>query len=268
MIKTIGPQKSIDVSHDFFMTVLHAALDKAYPNGAHEVQATTFSGQGRAMNLMQQGGYYDVIWSGNSQLRNEELLAVQFPLFRGGLGVRGFVIRRDDLARFSQIKTLEDLKSVIFCQGRHWPDADILREAGLSVVEISSFDAMFSMVDLGRCDTLSLSIFEGAAELSAVQHQYPNLVFYSDTVIQYDLVMNFYVQRSNQQLATKLMLALSGMLENGEYDEILETHRLTSGITDQWKKSGFSVIALQHQGGEDVLAQRQYYLPLVLNAIH
>ena len=265
IVNTLGPQKAVDVSHDFFVTL----LEKSIVFGAKgielpiEVRTKPYSGQGRVLELLGKDKYYDIVWTANTKERNLSLLPVPFPLFRGGLGLRGFVIRKQDQDYFSRVFDVEDLKKTVLCQGRHWPDSDILKEAGLLVEEITHFDAMLAMVSMGRCDAVTLSVFEGAAELQALESDFPDLVFFTEVVLQYDLVMNFYVNKDNKILAERVYRGLTEMNETGEFDRLLESHALTKDVISAWNSKIHRVIHISNQNRADIQSQLEYFWPMV-----
>lgn len=263
-IKTVGPQKPVDVSHDFFMTVLHRGLSLAYPNDSIDIEATTHPGQARVIKLMQKGGYYDIVWSANTDQRNQTLLPVEFPLLGGGLGLRGLVIQAARTAEFEGVTSLDDFESMVICQGRNWPDAAILRDAGLTVYEVSHFDAMLSMVEMGRCDAMPLSVYEGYSELKAVSSDFPTLTFFTDVVLQYDLVMNFYVHPDKTDLQQALLPALLEMHDTGEYAKLLASHELTRMTNQRWQARGHHIIPIKTNRTRATITQRDYFSDLVL----
>ena len=227
-VTTAGKQKPDDASHDYFIGLLRLVLiETADEYGFSVLQTVPFPGQERMLKLLALGAFYDVVWAGNSDTRESEVNKVPFPLFRGGLGWRGMIIRQQDKNKFSAIHSVKDLSKLIACQGLHWPDADVLEHAGLSVARVGYFDAMLHMVALNRCDYLPLSIFEGKAELAVVQNSFPNLIFYQDLIIQYPLTMHFFVKNNNKQLAKRLILGLKRLYDSGAYDDYMQNHQLT-----------------------------------------
>ena len=263
---TPGPQKPVDVSHDFFFNLLKQAIHQGSPEkelSAAKISTKPYSGQGRVLQLLEVDKYYDIVWTANTAERNESLLPIPFPLFRGGLGLRGLVIREEDKAVFRDIYDHNDLKGLIICQGRHWPDSVILKQAGLTVAEISHFDAMLAMLTMGRCDAIALSVFEGAAELKAMASEFPNLVFFTEIAIYYDLVMNFYVNKENTALAERVHRGLMIMEETGEYDQLLNTHRLTKDVISTWNADRHRIIRLPNPKRPDISAQLEKVSSLV-----
>lgn len=224
-VRTLGPQSAHDASHDYFTQLLRLALQEAGDN--RTISTIEHPGQGRAVELLKNSELYDILWTGESLDRDSSLLKIQIPLFSGGLGIRGSVIKRSFLPTFSNVKQLADLSEYIACQGRHWPDADKLEQAGLHVFRVGHFDAMLKMIDLNRCDYLPLSIFEGDGELKKVEHLYPDLVFTTKVLFQYGLNMYYYVKADNTALAQTVFEGLSKLKLNGKFTSFMQTHPLT-----------------------------------------
>lgn len=190
------------------------------------------------------GAFYDVAWTGTSNARDAKLHKVPFPLFKGGLGWRGMVIRRDSLPKFSSISTIKDLRGTIACQGSHWPDADILEYNDLTVYRVGHFDAMLQMLVLKRCDLLPLSIFEGEAELALVQKSFPELMFYQELILRYPLTMHFFVNLGKKQLAERINLGLEKLEASGELTRYMQQHVLTKSAFPLSKFTNATVLEL------------------------
>lgn len=222
LVRTIGPQKADDVSHTYFTALLQQTL-----KGQYQLDIIDYPGQGRAVKLLEAGDFFDVMWSGSSQTRNKQLIRVPIPLFKGGLGIRGAVLHQRFQNTFQQITTLQELQRFSICQGRHWPDADVLEAAGLHVIRVQSFEAMLSMLSIGRCDLLFLSIFEGKGELDAVKQQFPELIWDTHLLLRYHTEMYFYLNKDNRQLATYIESQLIEMMTSGAFAEFMASHALT-----------------------------------------
>ena len=136
-------------------------------------------------------------------------------------------MRTDASDTFKTITNTVQLSKYIACQGRHWPDAEILTQAGLPVQLVSHFDAMFQMLVLKRCDYMPLSIFEGRGELAAVKDKFPMLMFNENLIISYPITMNFYVKKNNIRLANDLEEGLIKLIESGEFEQHMKSHSLT-----------------------------------------
>ena len=225
LVKVTGPQKAADASHDYFVSLLKLSLKKS--NNISTIAIIPHSGQGRVLKMLAVSNLYDVVWTGVSKERDMLLHRVPIPLFKGGLGLRGSVMRKDAKHIFNSISDTAELSQYIACQGRHWPDANILKQAGLTVQLVSHFDAMLQMLVLKRCDYMPLSIFEGRAELAAVEDRFPMLMFNEKWLISYPITMNFYVKKSNVELANAIEKGLLELIDTGEFEQHMRQHSLT-----------------------------------------
>lgn len=258
---TLATQSAGDVSHSYYTYILKRALEVTAKQTPADIKIETLfhPGQERAVKLLESGNNYDVIWTSNYPSREINLDYVPFPLFKGLLGRRGFVIHRQSRQKFDQLKDVNALKKMVICQGSGWPDSTILQNNGFKVTEAKHFDAMLRMVDLGRCDALALSVLEGPAELAADSTKYNNLEFYSKVTIAYDLVMNFYLAKHRVALKQRIHKGLLILEGSGEFDNIMHSHALTSksmknlDIKTRWQANLSSDAA-------HLIDQRQYFL--------
>lgn len=246
-ITTVGKQKPDDASHSYFMGLLKLALEATEEEyGKTQLKTVPHPGQERVLRLLADGNFYDIAWSGSSISRNKVLLHIPFPIFKGGLGWRGMLIRKKDSEKFSKIKSIKELSPLIACQGLHWPDADILEFNGLNVYRTSRFDAMLQMVVLKRCDYLSLSIFEGDAELAVVKKSFPELIFQQDVILKYPLTMNFFVKKGNVNLAERIFKGLKKIDKSGRYLQYMQHKKLTKNAFPLTKYQSSKVLELKN----------------------
>ena len=73
-----------------------------------------------------------VSWAGTSKEREASLGNVRIPLYRGLIGNRVDFIKKEDQAKFSAIKTLEDFKNLNLGQPLGWASIDVFKNAGLT----------------------------------------------------------------------------------------------------------------------------------------
>jgi hypothetical protein len=71
-----------------------------------------------------------------------------------------FLINRSDAAKFTKVKTLDDLRQLQAGQGHDWPDTEILRFNGLNVQVSASYESLFTMLRAQRFDYFPRSIIE------------------------------------------------------------------------------------------------------------
>ncbi|WP_415895750.1 substrate-binding periplasmic protein [Neptuniibacter sp. PT34_22] len=245
-LRTIPPQSDFDVSHNYFVTLLQMMLDNTSSEYGHSnVSHVVRMEQGRAFYELKRGEIIDVYWAGTSIVREEEFTAIRIPLLKGLLGYRLSIIREDSRSNFQEIRSLEDLRKYTACQGRHWPDSDILESAGIAVRRGPIYELMFGQLAAGRCDFFPRGIHEGGPELTARREKYPNLRLFSDTIVYYPFPMYFFVRKGNIELAKRLELGLERAINSGEFDQLLETHPITSTLfpLTQWGEKNIIAIS-------------------------
>jgi len=237
-VKTIAPQSAYDVSHHFFVTLLQEILNNTSEEyGRSQVVFTSQMEQGRALFELTRSSRIDIYWAGTSIARERTLIPIRIPLLKGLLGFRASIIRAEDETKFENIASLAQLQNFTACQGEHWPDSDILENAGFSVKRNPVYEEMFQQLATGRCDFFPRGIHEGGGEVAARLAIYPNLKWHSDFVIYYPFPMYFFVSDKNPELAERITKGLEQAIDSGALDEHLQTHPVTSRLfpIDQWR---------------------------------
>lgn len=162
-------------------------------------------------------GKFDVFWQASDRETEQLLLPIRFPIIKGLLGHRVFIIQPEMQKKFDQVNTLEDLKQFSFGQGSQWPDIAILESNGLKVVVTSKYESLFHMVEGGRFDGFPRGVLEPWVELRT--HSHLNLMVEKSIVLVYKLPFYFYVHEENHALARELHRALDAALADGSFDE-------------------------------------------------
>ena len=239
IIRTIGPQSENDTAHLYFTNLIQLALNKsAKKYGASQlVLSSTTLNQGRWMRMLEQNVYLDVAWGGASHTREDSLIAIPIDLLGGILGVRAMIIRREDRVKFNNIKTLDMLKGLTACQAEHWPDTDILENAGLNVLKTIIFETNFRMLEKGRCDYFPRGFHEGLAEIEQRKDLYTNLVLYESILLYYPFTVYAFVSKKHPEVATRLQKGLEIMMTDGSLTRHMASHPLTTQVfpLQQWR---------------------------------
>lgn len=107
-----------------------------------------------------ENGEVDVIDFGSTPEFEQRYAPIFLPIDRGLNGWRLLVIRRADRAAFEKLRSIDELRRFVAGQGLGWPDAEILRHAGLSVRTFPQLDSLFHSLEAGRFDYLPLGMDE------------------------------------------------------------------------------------------------------------
>ena len=135
-IKIMPPKSEFDTVHNYYFELLKKVLQVTELK--YEKTNIVFSNkmeQGRAFVYLEKGKFLDIHWAGTSKKREKELKAIKIPLFKGLLGFRKLIILEDNVEKFDEVNTLEDLKKYKACQGTHWPDTKILENAKIQIMK-------------------------------------------------------------------------------------------------------------------------------------
>ncbi len=241
-IRVFGPHSAIDPVHKYFIELTKLILSKTDNNHSTKIKLIENMDvtQGRLLRQFELNKA-DILWTATNIDREKRFLPIRIPLFKGLLGYRVALIRKDELEQFKKIKTPAQLKSLIACQGAHWPDSDILEENGYLVSRVVHYDAMFKMLARKRCDYFPRGIFEAYVEQQSMQKQFPTLVVMDNFILHYKFPIYFFVRHGNEKLAQRLRQGLLMAQQDGSWLRLLKHHRVTKHLfpLSQWKNRHF-----------------------------
>ena len=238
----LGPQSNEDTSHQYFKSLATLAIEKSKEDFPYQ-RVVTLGGQqttqGRSIILLKRD-FVNLYWSGTNIEREQTLIPIRIPLFKGLLGYRMFIVREDNIDQFSDISP-EELKEKVACQGEHWPDSDILEANGYAVLRVTRFDLMFKMLILKRCDYFPRAIFEGYGEFEQAKLTYPNLAVFDDTLLHYPFPIYFFTNEQHPVLAKQIHYGLMKAHEDGSLEALMRNHTSTLNIfpLDKWRNKNY-----------------------------
>jgi ABC-type amino acid transport substrate-binding protein len=225
-----APEAAGDTRFGYYWQLLGRALAVTEADfGPYALRpATAGMTERRALAELASGsGKITVLVHGNVADYEKQLLPVYFPLDKGLLGYRVFLIRSDTQASLNRINGLAELREHSIGQGSNWADASILRNAGLTVVEGSSYDGLFAMLAAGRFELFSRGVVEVGEELARQRPQRPELAIETNLLLYYPLTRYFYVSRSaeGEALARRISTGLERMLADGSFERMFQTFK-------------------------------------------
>lgn len=157
-----------------------------------------------------------IAWSMTSIEREQQLLPVRIPMFRGLYGWRLLLTRSDVLDLWQRVKDLDGLRQLPLVQGHDWPDTAILRANGVQVVTASTAEARFNMLRHERGAGYPRSVLEiwdeqrGHRDWAAIE---PRLVLH------YPAAMYYFVRPGDARLAGLVERGLNRLLANGQFEQ-------------------------------------------------
>jgi hypothetical protein len=220
-----------DVIHAYYKQLLVMALEKnANGRVVPVLKENSVHEQGRATSQVIDGQRLDIFWVGTDIQRETQLRAIRIPLDRGLVGFRQFIIHKSMRSKFDWVKTIEDLKSMVGCQGLNWPDTLILRNAGLHIREVAGFESLFQLVVAKRCDYFPRGIAEANIEIMVRAGKYPELMVYQPLIVYYPFTIYFFVNKKNEELAQWIEQGLEKLVQSGEFDTYIRSHPFTASV--------------------------------------
>lgn len=217
-------ESTMDLRNRYFIDLLQLAIDHTVADyGLLTLKPADIPvSQERSFHLVRNGIYMDIVWGMTDSERERELAPVRIPLLKGLLGCRVAIVRRDRLAEFSRINTIEDLQDYTIIQGTGWPDVDILKASGLNVITSPDYDGMFAMINGGRADLFFRGITEAWVEIGSVG--FADLAVDTNLLLSYPGPIYFFVNRAREDLVERLTTGLQRAIENGRFDAVINHH--------------------------------------------
>ncbi|MFC3625320.1 hypothetical protein ACFOKJ_04055 [Vogesella amnigena] len=211
-----------DINKAFFLAVLQLALDKSGQQYTLSPVVPKML-QGRSIALaMAPGGNLDVLWTMTTRERETQLIPVRLPVDRGLLGWRIALVRQDNAALFSRVRTVQDLRYFIAGQEHDWPDTGILRGSGLPVIAVSRYESLFSMLAAKRFHYFPRGVTEAWAELEA--HPGLGLTVDGFIALHYPAAEYFFVTPGKPYLAAHIQQGLQRAQADGGFDRFFHEH--------------------------------------------
>lgn len=214
------PKSEIDsVDHDDYVkALLKSALNHSKaPNEAISlVEINKRLTQARLISELKSKAAIDIIWSMTSHEREESMLPIRIPLYKGLLGHRVFLIRAGQQEKFSKINTLNELRKLMAGQGSHWPDTRILRANKLKVMTNVHYEPLFQMLQAERFDYFPRAVNEAWLELESDLSE--GLAIEQHLMLNYPAPLYFFVHKDNIDLANRIERGLEAMIDDGSFE--------------------------------------------------
>lgn len=190
--------------------------------GPYQINITrTIHSQRRDINQLK-SGEINVFISMTSQAREEVMQAIRFPVFKGLYGYRVLLIKENEQAKFSKIKSLEALQQLTGVQGSHWPDLQILQANGLKVESTSQHKSLYKMLEHGRVDYFPRGIHEPWKELKDRPEM--ALAVEKSLMLYYPAPGYIFVDKNNTRLEKRLNQGFKNIIESGEFNRFFNLH--------------------------------------------
>ncbi len=234
-----APAWAIDIKindtrdNNFYMDALNFILEKSGADYKFVSTNHPLSSQARKIILVK-NGEVDILYAGTSMQLEKDLLPIRFPIMRGLIGRRIFIINKNYQADYAQVKNLSDLKKFVGIQGIGWGDTQVLEASGLEQEE-RLYDEIFESLNLGSRYYLPRGMTEVFAELIDKKKTISNLDIEKNILLVYKTAVLFFINPENTELEDVLNSGFIKAYEDGSYNRFFYSHPLIKSAFEQSK---------------------------------
>lgn len=217
-------QAQSDPQLQYMLEVLRLALSRS--GKAYELrQSASEMVQSRAIaELAANSRAVDVIWVMSTPEREAQLIPIRFPIDRGLIGWRLALVNAQRPGVLAGVKDAQALARFTSGQMHDWPDTDVLRANGLTVLVSPTYEGLFKQLASNRIDYFPRSVMEIRNELNA--HDTLPVVMDQSLMIRYPAAFYFFVSKKRPELAADINKGLETALADGSFPRLFKRHIL------------------------------------------
>lgn len=223
------PESSLDVRYLYHWEILRTALEKTRPKwGDYRMVPTEFMTEKRqAFELKNATGKLTVMYLSTTPDFERNLVGIHIPVDKNLGGYCVFLIRDGEQPRFTNVRTLDDLRRFNYGLGLGWIDVDILKSNRFNVVTGSSYDGLFEMLVHRRFDIFLRAATEVLDEYDRRKPKLKDLAIENGILFYYPLPMYFWFPKTaeGRRLAARAEEGMRMMIADGTYDRIFDRYQ-------------------------------------------
>lgn len=213
----VSPESERDPRTTYDRELLRLALDKTRDQFGDYVMVPAPSMTKARERLSLQLDSFPNFFVMDSYSRTRERLGlayVRFPIHLGIVSYRICFVSPQQQAAVARVTDLKGLRQFTFGQGRGWLDVDILRHAGLEVVDIEGYELLFKMVARGRFDLFCRGVSELRSE-QLTHQEIEGLKVDDALMLYYPLPRVFYTNPHNREALKRVEQGLQLAWQDG-----------------------------------------------------
>ncbi len=174
----------------------------------------------REFEEMKKGSLVNVALFTSSISHESSLIPIRFPIYKGLIGYRIFIINKEKQKIFNKIKSVNALKKLVCAQGLNWTDTNILIANGFNVYRIR-YQNILKMINLDHgIDFFPRGIHEIFFEMDINKKHYPNLSIEKHFMLHYPLAMYLFVSPKAPKIASAIEKGFKIALSDGSLKKL------------------------------------------------
>jgi hypothetical protein len=206
----------------YFIDLLDFILQKS--GYSYTIKATKRKyTQARILRELDKGDNINLFWMGTSPEFEKRFLTLYYPLYRGLLGYRVFIIHQDNQKKFSKNTSLKELQQYVGVQGIGWSDIAILENAGLHQ-RSAKYENCFVLVERKRVDYFSRGFMEAFEEVKSRESIYPHLRVEKNITLVYPFAIFFFVSPHHKEILEALSRGFEKAYSDGSFERWFYKH--------------------------------------------
>lgn len=200
-----------------------------------------------------------------SMVNDGRLRMIAVPLERGLLGWRTSFILQTQLDKTASIQSLRDLQTLIIGQGSGWLDAEIYRQAGVTIREVQAWrnGEFTDQMQSGVIDLFPIGLEESINYfLPHFRQHYPQIALDKHLLLRYPWYRFVWISADpkTDALYQALQTGFDIICGNGQFESIWNEYRQVLPASD-WQ--GRTVINLENPFySQDIVPERYQHLLL------
>ncbi|NQY21429.1 MAG: diguanylate cyclase [Campylobacteraceae bacterium] len=218
--------------HSYKLDLLKLILSKADGDHTLSYSKKRYSASRVEIEMNKENSKINLMWYGTSIRIENKLLPIRYPMYRGLIGHRVFIINRKHQSKFDKIKDLKNLQSMVGAQGFGWADIDILENAGLKQVQ-ASYDNIFKMINKSRIDYFSRGVTEAYKEVNFRKDQLKEITVEKKLLLVYPFAMYFFTGKNNTEIAKVIENGFKNAYADGSFIEFYNNHSEIKNVRKQ-----------------------------------
>lgn len=241
-IQVIGPERSQEYCPTLLRMILNAS--KAPDEVIDFTYIDRHFSQARWLAEVENSNVNAPVWAVTTKEREQLLRPIRIPIFKGLIGWRTLMIRKDDQGKFSNVNTVKDLAKLKAGQGIRWPDAEILESNGLPVILGAGTENLYKMLKARRFDYFPRGVHEVFPDSKYIHAN--DVVQEQELLIYYPSAAYFFVNKKNTELAERIEKGWEIILNNGEFDKFFFNHPQIIAALEDLKRHKRKILRLEN----------------------
>lgn len=199
------------------VVVIKEIMRRAGHQAVHLYEGRNDISQNRVFSDVE-NGELDIIWVMTNRTMEDRFMPVRIPIYRGILGMRLPLVRRDKISSLSQINSITDLRQFTAGQGKTWADTLILEANRIPVAKTLKYPNLFYMLEGGRFDYYPRGLYEPWSEIERFKEL--DLAVSPDILIRYKSPLYFFTSKQNRQLNGLINSVFDEMIADGSFNTL------------------------------------------------